>query len=172
MSDSPISSFWPSPQPVHNGLSEVQLKVCRQFVDEYLFDRDIILAAIRCGFSHEMAKKHAWDLYHLSYTQALLKERTNPTGTEEDIDESDRKLVRDALRFMTLREFPASQVAAVTKLATVLGMNTPKPGAAGAGSVMTVPGIADVDEWEQVAMNSQAELSVKQDTNENIIRRN
>lgn len=164
MAESGTVAFWDTRvmEPV---LTEEEIKLRNAFVVEYLKDYDQTAACMRLGFAHGFAEPYGKKFYAEAYVQKRIKEIETrvPTPAErKEIDAQDAALVRSRLRYELHYGTSASRVSALSKLAGLLGMDTeakknPNDNKA-RGGVMMVPGIADISEWEEAAMASQAKL--------------
>lgn len=159
------NSFWSNfgNETAARELNDLQKKLCDKFVEEYMFDGSIVLAAIRCGFSRDFARNYGEQIFHEPYTQMELRRRQEQLEEvdEKEQDKIDKKKARHLLRRMSEHAYPASQVAALGKLVGVLGMNAPIRSDVNMnhrGGVISVPAIASLDSWEQTATSSQRQL--------------
>lgn len=154
------------PEVVQNALkpqpSGLQKQLCDKFFDEWTFDRSWFLAAIRCGFQENYAKQYGLMLFHEPYVQCKIKEWELAYPENDKLQkkrDAERLMIR--LRDMIERPYPASQVAALGKMAAILGLNAPiktEQNLTHRGGVMQVPGIAEAEAWEQAASASQSAL--------------
>lgn len=136
------------------------------FVQEYLKDYEPVLAAMRCGFMRAFAEEYAVRFMGESYVQRKIKETefTGPVDAKAEAADDKRKILIGLRREANYRGpggSASSRVAALAQLARIHGMDVVKKdkGVRGnRGGVMVVPGIADIDEWEKVASESQDKL--------------
>ena len=137
-------------------LSPLEKELRELFVREYLFDRDPTLAAVRCGFRFESARKYGADFLREVYVQNKIKDVILSDDITPDID---KKIVLNTLREGTVVPIEMSRVSAASKLASILGMDAPtKSEVTHRGGVMAIPTIAGMDDWEKAAMASQDAL--------------
>lgn len=137
------------------------------FVAQYLIDYDQVRAAQRCGFNFQMAQEYAHKFMAEPYVQLRISE----VGIGKNNDEPatldyDKKRIREMLMKEANNYGPgsshAARVASLKALMELNGMvkkDTGKSGPASKGGVMQVPAIADLDEWEQAASQSQDALA-------------
>lgn len=155
--------------PEAESLSVEEKAVRDLFVTEYLVDYDGIKAAMRCGFQFQFAVEYSKQFLQDPYVQKRISDlRTSGSVNQETLDEYNRRRVREALMEQAFYQGPgashAARVAALGRLTTILGMDPSVKGGANGkgpgaqGGVMAVPGIADIDQWEQTASQSQDEL--------------
>lgn len=143
-------------------LSPLEQELRDLFVKEYLFDRNPVNAAVRCGFRYEAAQRYGIEFIKEPYVQRKIKEVVLSDDIKPEID---KKLVLDTLREGACIPIEGTRIAAASKLASILGMDAPsKSEVTYKGGVMAIPTIAGMDEWEAAAVGSQ-EVLVK-DTQE------
>jgi len=96
------------------------------------------------------------------YVQARIMEQTLETPDDEvEQERLDKELTLSVLREAAQRGPYSSRVAAAAKLAAILGMDKPVASTleiSNRGGVMVVPGIGNVDDWEQTAVKAQQDL--------------
>lgn len=151
-------------------LTAHDMAIREKVVNEYLYDYSWTKACLRCGFRAEFcednAKRFAQDPYCIWRVKELSRFRglnPNPEQRAETL-ELEKIDILNALRKEAHYYGPgssqAARVSALGKLAQLLGMEPPKAVKAEvkAKGVMVVPGIASVDDWEQVAQQAQADL--------------
>lgn len=173
MAQQPENQFWdkgfleiePEPEGREKALRDV-------FVREYVKDYNPVLAAIRCGFMRAFAEEYAVKFMAESYVIKRIKavelgeieDEPHPAaGPAQSRNRAvEIQLIREA-NYYGPGGSAAARVAALGKLASIYGMDgnaskKGKGGKAGRGGVMVVPGIADIDEWEKAASESQDKL--------------
>jgi len=138
------------------------------FVKEFLFDFDPTAACIRCGFLDEYAQQYAIQFMGEPYVRKQIAEQSQngkAIGEDKVQDASTKQNVLTSLfREANYRGAGAShgsRVAALAKLATILGMDAPtkmEQTITHRGGVMAVPGIASIDDWEKQATANQDKL--------------
>lgn len=134
------------------------------FVNEYLKDRNVVLAAMRCGFGQAFAKEWGTKLYAESYVQKRIDYLQNHAPVDEErLLEYDRRRIETMLFEAAASPYSTGpQVSALKLLATIKGMNTNtlnlNADVRHRGGVMLVPAIANLDEWEKAAIASQQAL--------------
>ena len=139
------------------------------FVREYLKDHDYRGAAIRTGFLPQFADQYAKQFAEDPYVRKQIDmEMTRPLTKEEEAEhERVMKRIIDArlLKAACYEGHGAShgaRVSALSKLATIYGMDAPlkvEQTIQHKGGVMMVPGIAAVEDWETLALKSQEKLT-------------
>lgn len=158
-------NFLPS-NPIGSELSEEEKKLRKRFVEEYIYDRDKVAAAIRIGFPKIIALDYAEKFLDEPYVQLLIKEKETAL---EDSDKEEEARTKREIRAMILKEAKyygpnsshSARVAALSKLMSLYDMDAPtkvKGEFEHRGGVMMVPATASIDDWEQAAMSSQDEL--------------
>lgn len=153
------ASYW-ADQAMVQDLTTREREIRDRFVDEYFHDYDPIAAAMRCGFMHGFAQDYAKVFMREPYVQQQIKERQLAPITKEE-DEIDKRRVRRMLFREAEIQRGAGRVAALAQLKNILGMDAPiktQQEVLHRGRVMTVPAIANVDEWEEAASASQSQL--------------
>ncbi len=134
------------------------------FVNEFLVDYDEIKAAQRVGFQKAFAEDYAKKFMAESYVQKRIKQLEHSIKADDkSMEEYDRQTVLAVLRKEAQNPFgtPAARVQAAAKLASIRGMDKPieiKAETTHKGGVMMVPAIADLNDWEKMALDSQAKL--------------
>lgn len=142
-------------------LSDADRAMRERFVEEYLKDEDAILAASRCGFQFGFAKEIGIKFLGEAYVQKRLQERREKPP--EDAAAEEERLRLKVLRRLEseasdMRNSSSSRVAALAKLAVILGMDAPTKSQqtiTHQGGVMMVPQIADLGQWEKTATKAQ-----------------
>lgn len=144
------------------------------FVSEYLVDYDQVRAAQRCGFGYQFAVEYATKLMGESYVQQRISQiRIDPNVNSNALEEYNKRRIREGLIAEASYKGPgsshAARVSALKALAELHGMTKIQgkaPGGGATGGVMAVPGIADLDAWEQQASLTQDNLAKHADTGE------
>ena len=146
-------------------MSEREKALRDLFVSEYLVDYDQVKAAQLCGFTLQFAVEYAKKFMEEPYVQRRIREVTFMKVDEKAIEQFDKTRIKAALMAEAHYRGPGSshsgRVAALSKLASLYGMEAPKKGSMDVthrGGVMAVPGIASLSDWEQVAAESQDQL--------------
>jgi hypothetical protein len=141
MASAPNDWIWAAMEPP---LSDKEKQLRNLFVDEYLVDYDAIAAAQRCGFQASFAKDYAIKFMNESYVRKRIEEVKHTNVDPKKADEFDKARIRAVLMKEAHNQYTtgSARVAAAAKLAAIL----------------VVPAIANIDEWEAVAMASQAKL--------------
>lgn len=147
-------------------LSEREKALRDMFVNELLVDESRpVEAAMRCGFQAAFAKDYAQRFLNESYVQQRLEAVRHLKADPKTADEYDLADVRSSLRREMKNQFgtPAARVAAAVKLQEMIERDrerreAEKPNNGLRGGVLLVPMIASIDNWEEVAMRSQAKL--------------
>lgn len=139
------------------------------FAREYLFDFDPKAACIRCGFLEQYALQYAQQFMGESYVQnkiASLSKVGKAIGEDKEHDQQTKQAVLTSLfreaNYRGAGSSHGSRVAALAKLASILGMDAPtkmEQTITHKGGVMAVPGIVKIDEWEAQAVASQTKLT-------------
>ena len=151
-------------------LSHDEMVIREQVVREYLYDYSWTKACLRCGFRSEFAADNAErfskDPYCIWRVKELAREKglnPNPEAKAKEM-EQDKIDIINALKKEAHYYGPgssqAARVSALGKLAQLYGMEPPKQVKAEvqATGVMVVPGIADTDAWEALAVDQQQQL--------------
>ena len=154
-------------------LTPDEKKLRRMFVAEYLKDHDYLGAAIRIGFMPQYAQEYASKFAECPFVRQHIELEMTRELSKEEQAEHDRVMKRriDALLLKQAGyagpgASHGARVAALSKLATLYGMEAPtkvQQTIEHRGGVMMVPGIASVDEWEAQAMASQEKLTQEAD---------
>lgn len=144
-------------------LNPLQQALYDKFVDEFLYDNSIYLAAMRCGFNRSYARQYGEEIFHTAYVQNEIKRKREAHFEKDEKKriEEEKIRVKSLLLRMAETPHPAAQVAAAGKLAAILGMNAPirtEQTMRHTGGVMRIPAIADIEAWEQAAEQSQMKL--------------
>jgi len=143
-------------------LSERELALRNEFVRQYLIDFDPVLACMRVGFTKAFAEDYAIRFMAEPYVQKRITELSLETPADElEQEELDKQLTLSVLRQAATNGPYSSRVAAAAKLASILGMDKPVANTldiTSKGGVMVVPGISNVDDWEETALKAQQEL--------------
>lgn len=169
--DTPVYPLDTSEQPVDRlsllgeDLTPKRKRMLDLFVDEYIVDFNPTNACIRAGFKVKFPYQKAQRLLREPYVQKKIWQ------VVENIDEkmlvSRKKVLGMLLREANFDAHGAShgaRVAAIGKLATVLGMDQHNINIKGninhnvRGGVMLVPLMPGTEEWEKLASNSQKQL--------------
>jgi hypothetical protein len=132
------------------------------FVKEYLVDYNAELACIRVGFNKQHASIYSSKFMDEPYVQRKITELTyKAPEDEEDEEQKDKRLVLSVLREASQIGPYSSRVAAASKMASILGLDKPVANLleiTHKGGVMKVPGVGDIDIWENEAMTAQEQL--------------
>jgi hypothetical protein len=146
-------------------LSDNEIILRNEFVKNYLIDFDPVLACMRLGFKRTFAETWAKTFMDEPYVVKRITELTYKTTEDEGLQEElDKQLTLSVLREAAQRGPFSSRVAAASKLASILGMDKPVTNQleiTNRGGVMVVPGVGNVDDWEQEAVKLQEELIAK-----------
>lgn len=136
------------------------------FVKEYMLDFDPVTACMRCGFQSVMAAQYATRFMEEPYVQrriAAEQMRIAAADDEEQQDMEKQRIIAGLLREAHYRgpgSSHAARVAAFAKLASIKGLDKETKAQLGEQSgVMLVPGISNLDEWENIAQKSQEKLA-------------
>jgi hypothetical protein len=144
-------------------LTEQERALRDRFVDEYLVDYDATKACMRVGFSLSFAVEYGKQFICEAYVQKRIKRAEQLKLDAEAAHDYDANRVRAVLMRWAHCDHGPTAVAAARQLCVIMGLDG-KPeeeeGSAGVqGGVMMVPAIADVDEWEKTAVQSQQKLT-------------
>lgn len=161
-----------TPQP----LTEREAEVRRQFAVEYVKDHNATAAAIRCGFNPAFAQEYATRFLGEAFVRQYIQwlETKQDDLPEDELRKHRQKRIEQALlRDMDSFESSGShsaRVSAAGKLMSLWGLEAAKKVDANVnhtGSVMVVPGIAKLEDWEAEALQSQGRLidAVQADVN-------
>lgn len=147
-------------------MSEREKALRDLFVREYLQDYNAYAACLRCGFMRSFAEDYAKKFMAEPYVRQQLQVMQHVEGNEADLAQYNRRRIYNALMKEAHYNGPgssqAARIAALSKLASIEGMDKPvKPEdnpTIHRGGVMRIPDIADVTEWEEVAVSTQTKL--------------
>lgn len=133
------------------------------FVDEYLIDYDETAAAQRVGFQVGFAKDYAVRFMNESYVRQRIEFVKHSKVDTIKMEQFDKETVRAVLRKEMHNNFgtAAARVQAAAKMAAILGMDKPvetKHDHTHKGGVLMVPAIANLNDWEALATESQQKL--------------
>lgn len=139
------------------------------FVREYLEDYNPIAACLRCGFMRSFAKEYAEKFMDEPYVrqQLQLLEQTAPvpnTGSSDADQYNKQRIVNGLFREAhNMSSSGSARVAAFSKLAQIYQLDQPvkidpNKNTKHRGGIIQVPEIADVTEWEEVAVSTQEKL--------------
>lgn len=141
------------------------------FVREYLVDYNAFGAAMRCGFMRSFAEDYAKKFLEEPYVQqqiTLLQVNISHADDDEAASAFNKSRIYNGLmreaHYYGPGSSSASRVAALSKLATIEGMDAkakaknPNDHSSKRGGVMVAPSIIDVTDWEQTAVKSQEKL--------------
>jgi hypothetical protein len=143
---------------------EKQLRV--RFVDEYMYDRSPVAAAMRVGFMRSFAQDFATKFMDESFVRKLIREREEAfISNNHEQAEAKKKAIELALIHEANYRGPgsshAARVTALTNLAKLYDMDKIKkdaPDLAAVSGVMVVPAMGDVDNWGDSAAEQQKKL--------------
>ena len=162
--------FWKSTygEAVTPELNAADTELRDLFVREFLFDFDPVAACLRCGFLESYAQQYAQQFMGESYVRKQIAEQSkkgSPVGEDKEKDEATKQHVLTSLFREANYRGPGashgSRVAALAKIATIMGMDAPtkmEQTITHKGGVMAVPGIASIEDWEQKATENQSKL--------------
>lgn len=161
---SPDSSqwVWAAMEPE---LTEREKQLRDLFVNELLVDEsDPIAAAQRCGFQAAFAKDYAIKFMNEAYVRKRIQEVKHLKVDPISVNQYDKQTIRAVLRREMQNQFgtPAARVAAAAKMQDLIEKDEAAAKNASnkslRGGVLIVPAIANLDEWESIAMASQEKL--------------
>ena len=151
---------------MHPPLSDREKALRDMFVEQYFVDYNATNAALRCGFMRSFATEYATQFMGEPYVQMCLAQHQNNAITQDpETDTYTKQRIMNALMKEAHYHGPGAshgaRVSALAKLASLHGMDreakaTKEKGVR--GGVMSVPAIADIDEWEEVAVTVQEKL--------------
>lgn len=134
------------------------------FVREYLTDYDPVAAAGRIGYSHAFAKEYGVKLMNDPYVLQRIKQFEG--DPEDESPETARRQVIAGLKreanFRGAGSSQAARVAALSKLATIYGLDKVAPTDPNDNEMegtFVVPGMMTTEEWEKKAAAQQAALT-------------
>lgn len=147
-------------------LTDLEKELRVRFVDEYMYDRSPVAAAMRVGFMRSFAQDFATKFMDESFVRKLIREREEAFATNNPEQlEAKRKAIELALLHEANYRGPGSshgaRVTALTNLAKLYDMDKPKTelfNLAAASGVMVVPAMGDVDSWDAAASEQQKKL--------------
>lgn len=143
-------------------LSPAEMALRQRFVDQYVIDYNSFLAAQRVGFNTQSAARWGKLFLNESYVQNLIKEKELNKAKLEDEDQElqDISIILATLRDVAQNGTFGSRVQAATTLAKIRGLDKfEKEDEKVRGGVMVIPAIADIDNWQELAMSSQQALA-------------
>lgn len=137
------------------------------FVSEYLIDYNQVNAAMRCGFPRDFAVQWAGQFMDEPYVQKRIKEMEyTPIDPKQEEEYNKQRIKMQLLRESMYRGPGSSHAARVAALTTLAKLNNMEPSKKidqninMQGGVMRIPAApASSDDWEQAAMQSQADLA-------------
>lgn len=143
---------------------EKELRI--RFVDEFMYDRSPVAAAMRVGFGAAFATEFSQRFMGESFVRKLIREKEEQlTSNEPGQLDAKRKMVEQALLHEANYRGPGSshsaRVTALTNLAKLYGMEvkeTAPEDENSIGGVMVVGAITDPDTWGASALNQQSKL--------------
>lgn len=133
------------------------------FVKEYLVDHNQVAAAMRCGFNGQIAPQYAHQFMDEPYVQKKLAEAQSKL-LDIDSDEGDiekQRVIAGLIREANYRgpgSSHSARVAALSKLAAIFKLEAASTQLGEQSGVMEVPGVASVENWQQVASAQQEKL--------------
>jgi hypothetical protein len=145
----------------HAFLSDAEVALRDAFVKEYIIDYDRYKACLRIGFNHQTALKWGQTFLQEVYVNRKIKEYEFKKAEETDTQkQEDSAIVLNTLREAAQNGNYNTRVAAASTLAKILGMDKEaKTDDEFQGGILVIPAIANVEEWEMVAVDAQKELS-------------
>lgn len=159
------SAELPNEAPVAPELKPREKALRDLFVSEYLVDYDQVAAAMRCGFNKQFAVEYSSRFMEEAYVQLRINEVRFMKTDDKLTEDYNKQRILTSLMKEAHNHGPGSthagRVAALGKLAVMYGMEQAKKAdltVTHRGGVMAVPGIAKLDDWEQMASASQDEL--------------
>lgn len=158
--------------PVPPEMSERQRALRDLFVSEYLIDYHQVAAAMRCGFSRQLAVEWASRFMEEAYVQKKIKNMELTLADPEDEMEFNKQRIKQQLMREAHYRGPgsshAARVSALAKLMSVYDMDSPQKSEVThehRGGVMRIPGAAtSAEAWEAEAMANQVALQNVQGT--------
>lgn len=151
-------------------LSKSEKDIRDRFVAEYMKDNDAVQAAVRIGFIHVFAldwgPRFMLETYTLNKIETAKRAIVEKNVSKQTIEEDKAEIIsalRREMNYMGPGSSQAARVAAASKLASLRDMDPIKKvdktlNMRERGGVMRVPGIANVQEWEDAAIASQTAL--------------
>jgi len=135
------------------------------FIKEYLIDYNGFAAALRCGFQSVMAGQYSQIFMDEPYVRQRIS-KIELEGEQGENETEQRNALKKKIMAGLVREAyyhgpgssHAARVAALGRLSQITGLDVDKTGNGITGGVMVVPGIAEVDEWENSASAQQERL--------------
>ena len=160
-----MSFEWGPVEPFYqSALTDGERLLRKEFVKQYMHDRNPYAAALRCGFMACFANEYSRRFMEEGYVLQLIQDAEQNTGDKKKEREANERAVEANLLQIAKdgTMSSASRVAACAKLSVIYGMDAPlktQHDINHRGGVMMVPAIADVDDWEKAAMTSQELLA-------------
>lgn len=149
------SVYWESPVPV---------AIIERYIDEYVFDFDAVKACQRLGYSPEVAQQQAVLIMRDPGTQTRLREAMEDQRLDSRLPNRVISMLMREANDYGEGSTGAARVSALRQLSNILGMDDlpqkQKEIEADVvdGSVMVLPQIADVSNWEETAVAAQENL--------------
>jgi hypothetical protein len=149
------------PKPLDN-LPPEQKELREEFIKRYIVEYDAVAAVKQMGYHRDWVHQIVEQFMSCPYVARRVRELEDEMDGDEDIEK--RRLFAALRREASYHGHGAShsaRVAALTKLASLRGMDRPvkmEHDVTNRGGVMQVPGIADVTAWEEAALGSQEAL--------------
>lgn len=139
------------------------------FVREYFVDYNPFAACLRCGFMRSFAQEYAEKFMGEPYVrqQLAIMEQTAPlpnAGNKDADDFNRQRIVQGLFREAhNMTSNASARVSALKELAEIYKLKepvkAPEPkGKKARGGIIQIPAIADVTQWEDVAVVTQEKL--------------
>jgi hypothetical protein len=154
-------------------LSDREIKLRQQFVEEYVKDNDSYKALIRCGFIYAYADNFHKSMIAEPFVKDLIVAYRHKLETIEDIDKNFTEEIINVYRqVMNDKDAkPSERVSAASKLAELLALNKvqeTKMSVELNGGIMKNPiyvgadgNVIDIDTFSNLAQKQQSDLRQK-----------
>lgn len=140
-----------------------------RFVQEYFVDYDEKQAAIRIGYSKQIADEYAVRLMQCPYVAQQMRKHEVEDAVDSD-EKMNKRIINGLIREAHYKgpgSSPSARVAALAKLASIQGLDKPSTkdplvdadgNPIGLTGVFVVPGIATPEDWARIAAKQQDDL--------------
>lgn len=141
-------------------LSQDEKEMRDVFVREYIKDGDAYAACLRVGFARAWASEYAEIFMHEPYVRQQISEAQSTIDyTDKNVAESLKKMLFGMMWKFSQDGATSTQVAAVSKLMSILGMDQPtKTEIVHKGGVMVIPEVKTMEQWEAATILEQQKL--------------
>lgn len=165
MAEIPPSPFWDA-GTMQAPLSPSEMDLRDRFAKQYILDYDPVAAAMRLGYMRRAAIAFAYQFLDEAYVQQKIKELqlADPQNKKQEEKHKKREVEAGLWKAANYNGPGASHAARVTALSQLSKLLDMEPAAktkvdvTHKGGVMMVPAIANLEDWEKAAVDSQSRL--------------